>query len=126
MLDYVTPSPLGSTWGLGGTCVNVGCIPKKLMHKAGMHGEDLEAARRFGWCHHRTDSCVHTRCHAAVTARNTPEVKHDWGAMVDQVQDYISSLNTNQEVSSSIPLPGLTSLRTDAVELVRRTLNPRK
>jgi hypothetical protein len=26
--DYVTPSPQGSTWGLGGTCVNVGCIPK--------------------------------------------------------------------------------------------------
>ena len=31
-LDYVTPSPAGSKWGLGGTCVNVGCIPKKLMH----------------------------------------------------------------------------------------------
>lgn len=32
-LDFVTPSPRGSTWGLGGTCVNVGCIPKKLMHQ---------------------------------------------------------------------------------------------
>ena len=32
VLDYVKPSPAGSTWGLGGTCVNVGCIPKKLMH----------------------------------------------------------------------------------------------
>ena len=31
--DFVTPSPPGTTWGLGGTCVNVGCIPKKLMHK---------------------------------------------------------------------------------------------
>jgi pyruvate/2-oxoglutarate dehydrogenase complex dihydrolipoamide dehydrogenase (E3) component len=31
--DYVTPSPKGTTWGLGGTCVNVGCIPKKLMHQ---------------------------------------------------------------------------------------------
>jgi len=27
--DYVTPSPSGTTWGLGGTCINVGCIPKK-------------------------------------------------------------------------------------------------
>ena len=34
IFDYVTPSPLGSTWGLGGTCVNVGCVPKKLMHIA--------------------------------------------------------------------------------------------
>ena len=34
IFDYVSPSPQGSTWGLGGTCVNVGCIPKKLMHIA--------------------------------------------------------------------------------------------
>lgn len=34
LADFVKPSPAGSTWGLGGTCVNVGCIPKKLMHYA--------------------------------------------------------------------------------------------
>ena len=34
--DYVKPSPVGTTWGLGGTCVNVGCIPKKLMHQVGI------------------------------------------------------------------------------------------
>ena len=33
VLDFVKPSPAGTTWGLGGTCVNVGCIPKKLMHQ---------------------------------------------------------------------------------------------
>ena len=33
VLDFVKPSPAGSSWGLGGTCVNVGCIPKKLMHQ---------------------------------------------------------------------------------------------
>jgi len=32
LLDFVKPSPQGTAWGLGGTCVNVGCIPKKLMH----------------------------------------------------------------------------------------------
>lgn len=32
-LDFVKPSPAGTKWGLGGTCVNVGCIPKKLMHQ---------------------------------------------------------------------------------------------
>jgi pyruvate/2-oxoglutarate dehydrogenase complex dihydrolipoamide dehydrogenase (E3) component len=32
LFDYVAPSNQGSTWGLGGTCVNVGCIPKKLFH----------------------------------------------------------------------------------------------
>lgn len=32
LFDYVSPTNHGSTWGLGGTCVNVGCIPKKLFH----------------------------------------------------------------------------------------------
>lgn len=36
LADFVKPSPAGTTWGLGGTCVNVGCIPKKLMHYAGI------------------------------------------------------------------------------------------
>ena len=31
VLDFVKPTPVGTQWGLGGTCVNVGCIPKKLM-----------------------------------------------------------------------------------------------
>ena len=34
LCDYVRPSPQGTTWGLGGTCVNVGCIPKKLSARA--------------------------------------------------------------------------------------------
>lgn len=42
VLDFVTPSPQGTTWGLGGTCVNVGCIPKKLMHQAALLGEAIK------------------------------------------------------------------------------------
>lgn len=35
LFDYVSPSAsTGKTWGIGGTCVNVGCIPKKLFHLA--------------------------------------------------------------------------------------------
>ena len=34
---------------LGGTCVNVGCVPKKMMHIAALLGESLEYAQRFGW-----------------------------------------------------------------------------
>ena len=34
LADFVKPTPIGTTWGIGGTCVNVGCIPKKLMHYA--------------------------------------------------------------------------------------------
>ena len=38
VIDFVEESPQKTKWGLGGTCVNVGCIPKKLMHQAAKHG----------------------------------------------------------------------------------------
>ena len=34
---------------LGGTCVNVGCVPKKLMVYASEFPDDFEDARGFGW-----------------------------------------------------------------------------
>ena len=34
---------------LGGTCVNVGCVPKKLFSYAAHYGEDFADARGFGW-----------------------------------------------------------------------------
>ena len=34
---------------LGGTCVNVGCVPKKLLVHASHHGEALREAHGFGW-----------------------------------------------------------------------------
>jgi glutathione reductase (NADPH) len=35
---------------LGGTCVNVGCVPKKLFVYASHVTEELEDAEGFGWC----------------------------------------------------------------------------
>ena len=34
---------------LGGTCVNLGCIPKKLYSFAAHYAESFEEARGFGW-----------------------------------------------------------------------------
>ncbi|UTW13723.1 glutathione-disulfide reductase [Marinobacterium rhizophilum] len=34
---------------LGGTCVNVGCVPKKLYVYASHYGDDFAQARGFGW-----------------------------------------------------------------------------
>lgn len=39
----------GGTQGLGGTCVNVGCIPKKLYSYAAHYGEAFEESHGFGW-----------------------------------------------------------------------------
>eukprot|EP00976_Prorocentrum_cordatum_P102664 1193153-Prorocentrum_minimum.AAC.1 len=78
-LDFVTPSPVGTTWGLGGTCVNVGCIPKKLMHQAGILGESFSDAKAFGW---KVNSGT-----------------HDWEKMATNIQDYIGSLNWGYRTS---------------------------
>ena len=72
-LDFVKPSPAGTTWGLGGTCVNVGCIPKKLMHQAGILGESFSDAKEFGW--------------------KIASEGHDWQKMVQSIGDHIGSLN---------------------------------
>uniref|UniRef100_A0AC35ERS3 FAD/NAD(P)-binding domain-containing protein n=2 Tax=Panagrolaimus sp. PS1159 TaxID=55785 RepID=A0AC35ERS3_9BILA len=74
------PTPIGTTWGLGGTCVNVGCIPKKLMHQASLLGDSINDAKRFGW--------------------QIPEgqIKHNWIKMKDAIQDHIGSLNWGYRV----------------------------
>lgn len=49
MLTLVLYKCVFSITGLGGTCVNVGCIPKKLMHQAALLGQALKDSRKFGW-----------------------------------------------------------------------------
>lgn len=72
VLDFVKPTPIGTKWGLGGTCVNVGCIPKKLMHTAGLHGEGAEDSKEFGWDFKGT---------------------HNWETLKDNITSYVRSLN---------------------------------
>ena len=67
--------PLGSTWGLGGTCVNVGCIPKKLCHQGSLIGETMHSdAAALGW--------------------HIPSVSNDWPMMVSRIQETIYSLDS--------------------------------
>ncbi|RXN30805.1 thioredoxin reductase mitochondrial [Labeo rohita] len=79
VLDYVEPSLKGTKWGIGGTCVNVGCIPKKLMHQAALLGTAVKDARKYGW--------------------QIPEsLSHDWSAMADAIQNHVKSLNWGHRV----------------------------
>lgn len=83
LLDFVKPSPQGTQWGLGGTCVNVGCIPKKLMHQGSILGELAHAdAAQFGW-----------------VSPNEGNAQHDWPTMVSNIQGYIKSLNFKYKVA---------------------------
>jgi len=45
----VTLAEAGGKPGLGGTCVNVGCIPKKLYSYAAHYAEAFEESHGFGW-----------------------------------------------------------------------------
>ena len=53
----------------GGTCVNVGCVPKKIMVNAAEYGMWAEAARAFGW-----DLTVHGHDWARLAAARDAEV----------------------------------------------------
>lgn len=68
LFDYVEPSPHGTSWGIGGTCVNVGCVPKKLFHHAGLMMEEMEKANDYGIENHK---------------------KLNWDKLVDSIQAHV-------------------------------------
>lgn len=49
LFDYIEPTVHGTKWGLGGTCVNVGCIPKKLFHISTLVKENINMAQDYGF-----------------------------------------------------------------------------
>ena len=57
----------------GGTCVNVGCVPKKLLVQAGDYGAAAADSRAFGW--------------------DTTVGAHDWRALIEAKDEEISRLN---------------------------------
>ncbi len=58
---------------LGGTCVNLGCIPKKLLFYASHFRDDFEHARGFGW--------------------SVGERRHDWRSLIERKDAEIARLN---------------------------------
>ncbi|HEX2226781.1 MAG TPA: glutathione-disulfide reductase [Candidatus Binatia bacterium] len=58
---------------LGGTCVNVGCIPKKLLVYASHYGEDFADAAGFGWTADRA--------------------RFDWARLIENKNQEIQRLN---------------------------------
>ncbi|CAI5688973.1 unnamed protein product [Oreochromis niloticus] len=101
VLDYVVPTPKGTTWGLGGTCVNVGCIPKKLMHQTALLATAMQDARKFGWEFDETGEGSGHRPRRSHRGDIAPacRVKHNWDTMKTAVNNYIGSLNWGYRVS---------------------------
>jgi glutathione reductase (NADPH) len=57
----------------GGTCVNIGCVPKKFLVMAAEYGALAQDARGFGW--------------------DTPKGAHDWSALLAAKDTEITRLN---------------------------------
>lgn len=78
IFNYVEPTGSGTKWGLGGTCLNVGCVPKKLFRHAGYVGDVLKSEANFyGW--------------------EVDKLKNNWKELRDNVQNYIRSQNFKNE-----------------------------
>ncbi|KAA8593541.1 hypothetical protein FQN60_009657 [Etheostoma spectabile] len=86
---------------LGGTCVNVGCIPKKLMHQTAVLGTAVQDARKFGWEFDETGEGSEHRPRRSRRGDITPvcRVKHNWETMKTAVNNYIGSLNWGYRVA---------------------------
>ena len=80
LLDYVSPSPTkGSVWGLGGTCTNVGCVPKKIMHTSGIIRDLItEDSQHYGW-----------------NLGDSKKVPLSWDTLRDNIQAHVKSSNYN-------------------------------
>ncbi|SJK86114.1 thioredoxin reductase (NADPH) [Babesia microti strain RI] len=75
IFDHVKPSHRGTSWGFGGVCVNVGCVPKKLMHYASLLGVARQDIKKLGYQINDVDSTI------------------NWTTIKDLVSNYIKMLN---------------------------------
>mmetsp|Transcript_53915 Transcript_53915/g.60242 ORF Transcript_53915/g.60242 Transcript_53915/m.60242 type:complete len:629 (+) Transcript_53915:151-2037(+) len=92
LCDFVKPSPMGTTWGLGGTCVNVGCIPKKLFHIGATLRETIQADANFFGI-----SSVGVKPDE-MGQLPTIKTEQHWMAIKDNIHNYIRSLNFKYRV----------------------------
>jgi glutathione reductase (NADPH) len=81
----------------GGTCVNVGCIPKKLFSYAAHFREEFEIARGFGW----------------TLGTNETELRFDWKTLLANKDREIARLNSVYE--RVLALAGVEILRGKAL-----------
>lgn len=83
LCDYVEPTAKNNSWGLGGTCLNVGCIPKKLMLQASSINNTFQNCNNFGY-----------------SIPNSPII-FDWKKLIGNIKDYIKSLNFKYRIELS-------------------------
>ena len=71
--QYGAKVGIAESWTLGGTCVNRGCVPKKLMMYASQFPEQYHAATGYGW--------------------DAVDSKFNWGQLISAVGNELQRLN---------------------------------
>ena len=128
VLDYVCPSPIGSSWGLGGTCVNVGnircgsaAIPRAIVSwiESALPSTGILPLASVSVLYGLLlilAGCIpkklmHQSALFGQAAKDMPhfgwelkegELKHNWQTMVSNIQDYIKSLNWGYRVALQV------------------------
>lgn len=97
LFDFVKPSPQNTSWGLGGTCVNVGCIPKKLLHQAALLGDSIDDAYSYGWRQKNVIESSNDSSNPEPDIKST--VTHNWSKLIDRVQSHVKMANFNYRVN---------------------------
>eukprot|EP01029_Cantina_marsupialis_P026648 TRINITY_DN7214_c0_g2_i1.p1 TRINITY_DN7214_c0_g2~~TRINITY_DN7214_c0_g2_i1.p1 ORF type:complete len:408 (+),score=115.12 TRINITY_DN7214_c0_g2_i1:115-1338(+) len=87
ILDFVKPSNTGRTWRVGGTCVNVGCIPKFLYHTSALNGEGLHDLNSYGW---------NIGGNKIVPGEN---INFDWNVLRNNIAKHIENINKGYETA---------------------------
>jgi glutathione reductase (NADPH) len=80
--NYGAKVAIAEAGRFGGTCVNVGCIPKKLFSYAAHFREDFEIAKSYGW--------------------TVGEPRFDWGTLLANKDREIARLNAVYERALSV------------------------
>lgn len=88
VVNYVPPSPHGSKYGIGGTCLNVGCVPKYLMHTAGSYLESQPIQARLGIKQPRVTDID------SLETTELSEQDFSWTDLIDRIQDFIAAKST--------------------------------
>ncbi|KAL4444775.1 hypothetical protein ABPG74_015983 [Tetrahymena malaccensis] len=104
LFNFVEPTYRGNKWGLGGTCVNVGCIPKKLFHTASLIKDSLLKSADFGFGADQQQFKIDQDHHDE--PKNKKLLNFRWRQLVSNVQNYISDLNLGFEaqlINRNIP-----------------------
>ncbi|MDB9528123.1 glutathione-disulfide reductase [Oscillatoria sp. CS-180] len=71
--QYGAKVGIAESWTLGGTCVNRGCVPKKLMMYASRFPEQFEVSTGYGW--------------------SAPKSEFDWKHLITAVNQELGRLN---------------------------------